>query len=214
MTRKALAAALCVGAVMGGALLATPRDANAHAFSIGYENAGPGAVTIWLGTYSHGTHHLEGSLQLEGVSGTVFGPTVTPFTLSAGNYPFAPDVAGKPAGLIDGTTNFFVSTALGVDGPLVGSDAVWLSTLCPACGPADHWEGVTFTGLAAGDYQFTYVPIGSPTQEWTPYNDSLNGVFTLDSTVVNPTPVPEPGTMAIFGAALAGLGVARRKRAG
>ena len=100
---------------------------------------------------------------------------------------------------------------LNVSGPLVGSDAIWLSTLCSACGSANHWQGATFTGLSAGDYQFTYVPRANPTLEWTPYNDSLNGIFTISGTVLNP--VPEPETYALM---LAGLGVvgcmARRRK--
>lgn len=208
MNTAVAAAAICVGVLIGTSI--GVREAEAHAFSIGYENAGPGAVTVWLGTYNHGGHHLEGSLELEGVLGTVFGPTVNPFALTAGNYPFVPDVPGKPAGLIDGVTNFFVSTALGVPGPLVGSDTIWLTTLCPACGAADHWEGVTFSGLSAGDYQFTYVPIAFPTQEWTPYNPSLEGVFHLSGAIINPT--PEPGTLALFVSGLLALGGARRVR--
>ena len=100
---------------------------------------------------------------------------------------------------------------LNVSGPLVGSDAIWLSTLCSACGSANHWQGATFTGLSAGDYQFTYVPRADPTLEWTPVNDSLNGIFTISGTVLNP--VPEPETYALM---LAGLGVvgcmARRRK--
>jgi len=154
-TKKLLIAAFALGTTA----LVDIGPALSHAFSIGYENAGPGSVTVWLGTYPHGGHHLEGSLQLEGVNGTVFGPTVNPFgTLTADG--------AKPAGLIDGLTNFFVSTPLGTPGPLVGSDTIWLTSLCPACGPANHWEGVTFAGLTPGDYQFTYVPIAFPSQEW------------------------------------------------
>ena len=49
--------------------------AAAHATSIGYENAGAGAVTVWLGTYNHGGHHLEGSMNLVGVLGTAYAST-------------------------------------------------------------------------------------------------------------------------------------------
>jgi hypothetical protein len=130
-------------------------------------------------------------------------------------------VACKPAGLIAGRTIFYVPTPSGFPGPLVGSDAIWLSTLCPACGPANHWEGVTFAGLAPGDYQFTYVPIAFPSQEWDPYNPSLNGTFHLDSGVVGcgapgappcPTGVPEPASMALLFSGLAGLAAYTRRR--
>jgi hypothetical protein len=179
-------------------------NAMAHAISIGFENAGPGMVNIWLGTYEHGGHHLEGGLQLEGVSGTVFGPVMNAFTMLTGS-----GVGFKPAGLIDGTTNYYVSGPVGGSGPLVGSEAAF-NAECPACGPVNHWEGVTFSGLLAGDYKFTYVPIGAPSQEWEPWNDNLNGIFNLAG-VVQPT-VPEPGSVALFGIAFAGLVAARRRK--
>ena len=196
--KKTTLAALIGAAAMLGAA----GNANAHAFSIGYENAGANAATVWLGTYNHGGNTNEGSLNLVGVNGNTFASTTVAYNLL---------VTAKPAGLIDGTTNFFVSTPFGVSGPLVGSDTIWLTSLCSACGPANHWQGATFTGLSAGDYKFTYVPRANPTAEWTPYNDSLNGIFTISGAVLNP--VPEPETYALM---LAGLGVvgfmARRRK--
>lgn len=187
------------------ALIGAVDNANAHAFSIGYANAGPGVVEVWLGTYQHGGHHLEGAMNLVGVNGNPFLSTTINFTDLT-----ATGVGNKPAGLIDGTTNFFVSTPRNVPGPLVGSDSIWLSTLCPACGPANHWEGATFSGLAAGDYKFTYVPIANPSQEWTPFNPSLNGIFTISGNVINP--VPEPGTYALMLAGLGLVGLIARRR--
>ena len=195
--KKTTLAALIGAAAMLGAA----GNANAHAFSIGYENAGANAATVWLGTYNHGVMTNEGSLNLVGVNGNTFASTTVLYNLL---------VSAKPAGLVDGTTNFFVSTPLNVSGPLVGSDSIWLSSLCSACGPANHWQGATFTGLVAGDYKFTYVPRPSPTAEWTPYNDSLNGIFTISGTVLNP--VPEPETYALMLAGLGAVGFMARRR--
>ena len=57
------------------------RGASAHAISIGFANAGLGSVAIWLGTYDHGGHHIEGSLNLVGVMGNPFPSTTVPFTM-------------------------------------------------------------------------------------------------------------------------------------
>lgn len=175
-----------------------------HATSIGYENAGAtGSVSIWLGTYQHGGHHVEGSMNLVGANGNPFASTTVAFSEL---------VHVKPSGLIDGTTNFYVQ-AEGGDTPLVNDESSWLSFLPDY--PTNHWQGVTFTGLAAGDYQFTWVPLGNPTAEWTPWSSAMNGIFTLDGTVINPPTngVPDGGSsLLMFGAGLAALAGFYRRR--
>ena len=192
----ALAAALSFGAI---------GNASAHAVSIGYANAGAGAVTVWLGTYSHGGGTNEGSLNLVGVLGNPFPSTTTAFNLLTGN-----GVGFKPAGLIDGVTNYFAdwSAPLGNSNPLLNSDASFIAQ-CPACGPVQHWQGVTFSGLGAGSYQFTWVPQVNASAEWSPWSISMNGIFDL-SGVINPT--PEPGSLALVGLAMFGLAAAQRRR--
>ena len=55
--------------------------------------------------------------------------------------------------------------------------------------------GVTFTGLPIG----SFIPVGG-------------FLVTLRETVSDPSPVPEPATLALFGAGLAGIGFSRRKQ--
>jgi len=201
---KALSAAL-VGCI---ALFGVAGKAAGHAISIGYENAGaPGAVTVWLGTYSVGHAGIvnEGSMQLQGVLGTIFGPVVTPFNLLAGV-----GAGFKPAGLIDGVTNFYIPDITNPNAPLLNSEAPFNAS-CAACGPVERWQGVTFAGLAVGDYQFAWIPIANPTLQWDVLNNNMNGVFHIASNVITPG-VPEPETYAMLLAGLGLLGFVARRR--
>lgn len=201
---------LLASALLGASLMGASQMAAAHATSIGYENAGPGAVTIWLGTYQHGGHHNEGSLNLVGVLGNPFPSTTVAFNLLVGAGTLSG--GGKPAGLIDGVTNFYAPDSnVGGSAPLSGSEAGFLAG-CPACGPTNHWQGVTFVGLLAGSYKFTWIPAVSPTAEWSPLNTNMEGIFDLTGVINPPTSVSEPGMLSLLVAGLAVLGFAARRR--
>lgn len=194
---SALVIALC--ALMGA------REAQAHAISIGFENAGSGSVNIWLGTYEHGGHHVEGSLELEGVAPLSFGPLTQPFTVLTDT---------KPAGLVDGVTNFYVQYGGGQNSlPLVGTQDDWLAGF-PTL-PVNHWQGVNFSGLPSGTYQFTWVPAPSPSAEWSPWSSAMNGTFDLTG-VLQPPPVtaPEPSLGLLVPLGLAVLARRRMRRVG
>jgi fibronectin-binding autotransporter adhesin len=199
--RSTAAACIAAFAAMSGA-------ANAHSISIGYENAGPGAVSIFLGTYSvgHAADTLEGSLTLQGVLGTAFGPSTLAFDILIPSGPGG-TVGSKPAGLIDGVTNFYIPGITDPDAALVGSEAGFNAS-CPACGPVTHWQGVTFTGLLSGDYQFTWIPIANPTAQWDIINNNMNGVFSLSGSVVNGDgTTPLPAALPLFASGIGGLGL-------
>ena len=148
-TKKALAAASAL-------LLGVPTAALSHTNSIGYVGGGSGSVTFWYGNWHPGTTFNEGTLTLQGINGTAFSATTVNWSLLS---------ATRPDGLIDGT-NYFTSN---------GSQLV-------AYGSNNQvsyaWQGVTFSGLAAGDYQFTYNAAGSPTVNWMPMDNVI-----LSSTV-------------------------------
>jgi hypothetical protein len=182
-TQKALAAASAL-------LLGVPTAAFAHTNSIGYVGASGGTVTFWYGSWHAGTTFTEGSMTLQGVNGTAFTPTTVNWTLLQNT---------TPDGLISGT-NYFQSDGTnlipyGDPARLYGMDSY-------------TWQGVTFTSLSAGDYQFTYNPIAQPTMDWDPSSQvirtgtvtlsagllsgdaNLNGILDIYETGGTPPPAP------------------------
>lgn len=149
LTQKALAAASVL-------LFGVPTAALSHTNSIGYVGGGNGSVTFWYGNWHPGTTFNEGTLTLQGINGTTFSPSTVNWTLIQQT---------MPDGLIPGT-NYFTSNGT----QLVPYD--------PSIQTSYSWQGVTFTGLSAGDYQFTYNAAGSPTVNWMPMDNVI-----LSSTV-------------------------------
>lgn len=155
-TQKALAAASAL-------LLGVPTAVLAHTNSIGYVGSGNGTVTFWYGNWHPGTTFNEGNLTLQGINGTNYSANTVNWTLLQGTL---------PTGLVNGT-NYFTS-----DGSQLvpyGSNSQVSYT----------WQGVTFTGLSAGDYRFTYNAAGSPTVNWMPMDSViLSSTVTLTSAII------------------------------
>jgi hypothetical protein len=95
-----------------------------------------------------------------------------------------------------------------IDGVNVALDLSFDCVVAAGGGSAtctDHASGPISslaTGTLEAEVQFTLSPHDSV---------SVNGKFEISQA---PTTVPEPGTLALFGAALAGLGAARQRRSG
>jgi len=161
---------------VASALLMGAPAAFAHTNSIGYVGDGQGGITFWYGSYHAGTTFNEADIKLEGANGTTFTTVITPFTLLENS---------TPAGLIPGT-NYFTTD---------GTQLIPYDDSTAAGMPSASWQGVTFTGLAAGDYTFTYIPLGdpqssdpngTPTMEWAPWDQVIrSATVTLSATLLS-----------------------------
>ncbi len=160
-----------VFAVIAAAILLASGGAGAHTKAIGYHNAGAGSVTFWFQSW-HGfsAPFFEGSFNLVGINGNPFPSTTVPFNLSVGV---------KPALLVDGVNNFFACNRIP-------------NGLCPTDEDAQggtKWQGVTFSGLQAGDYRFTYIPIVNPSADWAPATQGVQtNTLSLSGVIVGGPP--------------------------
>jgi hypothetical protein len=159
---------------LAGALLSTlaafvlSSGAAAHTTSLGFTpGTTAGSVIIWTGSYSHG-----GTPVNEG-TGTLTGISVSYNQSQAFN--IGP-VATKPAGLIDGTNNFFWGNAVGGVYPFP------LSVDPVLFGGVVAWQGTQFSGLVPGTYSFTCGNNCGVTAQWQSLNTGANEAVTITLT--------------------------------
>ena len=139
---------------------------HAHSVSVGYVTNGTNSITIYYGSYHSGTSQPEGTVSLIG-----------PVTLSQVTTNV---VATKPAGLIDGTNNFYAGSC---NGGSLGTPIVW--------------ESATFTNVPSGTYSIQLT--GSFTINWQPCDASISSgaaTFVIDT---NPPVITSvPGNITVY----------------
>jgi hypothetical protein len=174
-----------------GAMLASTA-ANAHTTSLGYvPSADAGAVTFWAGSYDHGGFPSnEGIVTLIGLNGISYNSSLS-FNIGP--------VSSRPAGLVDGVNNFFWDLSNNFP---TNVDPDYL-------GGVSYWQGVTFTGLVAGDYQFGCGSVCGETAQWESLNSEGFVTLTLREGDVGGV-VPEPATWAMMLLGFAMMGAAMR----
>ena len=192
-------------AAMVGASIAA--SASAHTTSLGYvPGANPGEVTFWTGSYEHGgTPVNEGIFTLTGVTNPGFVQVIN--ANLAGPQVISPTNV-LPSGLVDGVNNFHWDTSGSFDVGNYGLSANNNSLYAPV-----WWQGITFTGLAAGDYIFTCGQTCGATVQWETWGQEGNIPITLTGRDVGGS-VPEPSTWAMLLLGFLGIGLTLRRNQG
>mgnify|MGYP000703970917 CR=1 FL=1 len=118
--------------------------------------------------------------------------------------------------IVDGTSYAFTTAThntaamTGLDGALTNASySSYAAGTLTATGSSDDWMHVTISGLTAGAHSIT--------AEWGPGGLTSwhvdGGLTNIQIVTPPPSNVAEPGSLALLGLGLAGLGFTRRKKA-
>ena len=129
-------------------------------------------------------------MDLVGVNGTAYGSTSHTF-----------DVLSSilPTGLVEDDNYFDIGTGPGGCG------------VCDFAG-VNFWQGVSVTGLSAGDYQFSFTNPAGTTVVFEPWDDTIGAPFTLEAGDIGTSAVPLPAALPLLLGALGAFGFLRRRK--
>lgn len=170
-------------------LMATDVDAETISFGYLTGTSGNGSVTFWVGSYyppeTNGMM-TEGALDLVGTGGTTYGPVSHAFDMTA---------TTLPTGLVLGD-NYFKDPTLPMPPPM-------------AMSLVKFWQGVTVTGLAPGDYFFSFTNDAGTTNVFKPWSSNIGTALTVSYDDMGSVPLPAGASLLI--GALGLFGLFRRK---
>ena len=191
----------------------------------------PALATPTLGTFDLastaaqcGASHLCGTVTLSEFTSTDLRVTINLSTTTG--IEFAKTGAGDMVDFnVTGATLADITLSFSAD-PILSQVGSGFAITCSSChGTSDHLSTLTFdvidsAGLQNLNLVITELDVGGPgcfpsSQSCTTTPISITSQTCAPDTVCtqgNPTPIPEPLTIALFGAGLAGLGAARRRK--